>query len=183
MSVEQDPRTYTHIHFAFANITQGTFVPEITGETVREQFEILNQMKDAKRIMPFDRWDFGKMPGTYFILRQGVQPANRELFTKNIVAFIEEHELDGVDIDWEYLGLVEKLSNRDPFPPEGAQRRNIIAEKPTPAGPSGPVPKNQDPVTHSSDITWQTWKLTICTVSNGGMSTSDIQLQAGAIFI
>jgi GH18 family chitinase len=105
MSVEQIPSSYTHIHFAFANITQGTFEPEITDETVKEQFEIFKQMKNVKKIISFGGWDFSTMPGTFSILRQAAQPGNRELFTKNIVAFLEEHKLDGVDIDWEYPGV------------------------------------------------------------------------------
>jgi GH18 family chitinase len=105
MSVEQIPSLYTHIHFAFANITQGTFEPEITDETVKEQFEIFKEMKDVKKIISFGGWDFSTMPGTFSILRQAAQPGNRELFTKNIVAFLEEHKLDGVDIDWEYPGV------------------------------------------------------------------------------
>jgi GH18 family chitinase len=62
-------------------------------------------MKNVKKIISFGGWDFSTMPGTYSILRQAAQPANRELFTKKIVTFLEEHELDGVDIDWEYPGV------------------------------------------------------------------------------
>ncbi|KAF1972056.1 glycoside hydrolase [Bimuria novae-zelandiae CBS 107.79] len=103
MSVDAIPSNYTHIHFAFANVT-ADFKPEITDERVQEQFEIFKEMPDVKKIISFGGWDFSTMPGTYSIMREAAKPANRETFKNNIVAFVNEHNLDGVDLDWEYPG-------------------------------------------------------------------------------
>ena len=39
------------------------------------------------------------------MLREAVQPENRELFKENVVNFVIKHDLDGVDLDWEYPGV------------------------------------------------------------------------------
>ncbi|KAL3952701.1 hypothetical protein ACCO45_012644 [Purpureocillium lilacinum] len=61
-------------------------------------------MSGVKRIISFGGWDFSTLPGTFHILREAVKPANRDIFQKNLVAFVNEHNLDGVDLDWEYPG-------------------------------------------------------------------------------
>lgn len=104
MSVDAVPSNYTHLHFAFANVTSD-FKPEITDESVQEQFEIFKGMSDIKKIISFGGWDFSTAPGTYSILREAALPAHRDTFAKNVVAFVNEHNLDGVDIDWEYPGV------------------------------------------------------------------------------
>jgi len=42
-------------------------------------------------------------------------PENREKFVKSAIRFIEEYKLDGLDIDWEYPGM---LGNNNPYLPE-----------------------------------------------------------------
>ncbi|KAL4987616.1 glycoside hydrolase superfamily [Aspergillus falconensis] len=49
-------------------------------------------------------WTFSTEPATYMVFRNGVQPANRETMAKKIADFVLEHDLDGIDIDWEYPG-------------------------------------------------------------------------------
>lgn len=40
------------------------------------------------------------------IFRNAVTDANRVKVATNIANFIKKHDLDGVDIDWEYSGAV-----------------------------------------------------------------------------
>lgn len=106
MWVDQiDTSQYTHVHFAFANITRGDYKPEITEPWALRQFQYFKQMTGVKKIISFGGWDFSTAPGSYSILREAVLPANREKFKNNLIAFMNEHNLDGIDLDWEYPGV------------------------------------------------------------------------------
>ncbi|GAW26853.1 putative glycoside hydrolase family 18 protein [Rosellinia necatrix] len=103
MDVNQiDTSKYTHVHFAFVNITSA-FAIDVSG--AQEQFDDFKALTDVKRIISFGGWDFSTAPGTYNILREATKSANRAKFESNIVAFVKLHNLDGVDIDWEYPGV------------------------------------------------------------------------------
>jgi hypothetical protein len=52
MDVSQiDTRVYTHIHFAFPNVTRGDFRVEITDPLVIEQFKYFKNLKGIKKIV------------------------------------------------------------------------------------------------------------------------------------
>lgn len=102
---------HTHIHFAFGDITPDKFVPSAKG--VEDQFAKLKTMKGIKRIISFGGWAFSNEPVTSFIMRNGVKPANRQAFAENIVKFVNDHGLDGVDFDWEYPGA-DDIDGADP---------------------------------------------------------------------
>ncbi|KAL2868998.1 uncharacterized protein BJX67DRAFT_387104 [Aspergillus lucknowensis] len=107
-----DTSKYTHLHFGF-----GTLTPEfdvLTGDALSTyQFGEFKRISDAKRILSFGGWDFSNGPDTYKIFRNGVTPENRVTMATKIADFIKEHELDGVDIDWEYPGAPD-LPEDDP---------------------------------------------------------------------
>lgn len=93
---------YTHIHFAFATVTND-FKLDIS--QVQEQFDAFKQLTGVKRVISLGGWDFSALPGTFQILRDAVKAENRPVFIKNLVSFVQEHDLDGIDIDWEYPGV------------------------------------------------------------------------------
>ncbi|OCK75262.1 glycoside hydrolase family 18 protein [Lepidopterella palustris CBS 459.81] len=102
MDVSQiDTSKYTHVHFAFATITHD-FQVDIS--SIRSQFVKFAQLKGTRRILSFGGWTFSTDPSTYMIFRNGVTAANRNTLATNIANFIKAHNLDGVDIDWEYPG-------------------------------------------------------------------------------
>ncbi|KAL7936606.1 putative glycosyl hydrolase, family 18 [Trichoderma chlorosporum] len=98
---EIDTSKYTHIHFAFANVTT-SFNVDIG--TAKAQFDRFKAMTGVKKIISFGGWDFSTKPGTFNILREAVKSANRATFQKNVIAFVNDNKLDGVDLDWEYPG-------------------------------------------------------------------------------
>ncbi|KAF4944464.1 hypothetical protein FSARC_14670 [Fusarium sarcochroum] len=55
-------------------------------------------------ILAFGGWVDSTHPTKHHILRNTAKTENRLTVTKNIAAFIKKHDLDGVDIDWEYPG-------------------------------------------------------------------------------
>ncbi|KAI4700360.1 hypothetical protein J4E89_011002 [Alternaria sp. Ai002NY15] len=139
MLVTSIPEDYTHIHFAFANVTRGTYKPEITDETTLKEFEEFKKMKNVKKIISFGGWAFSTEPGTFQILREAVLPANRATFRDNIISFIEEHGLDGVDLDWEYPGAPDLPGIPTDDPVNGVNYYRLLASLKSALGSSKSV--------------------------------------------
>ncbi|KAH8731881.1 chitinase [Phaeosphaeriaceae sp. PMI808] len=87
-----DTTQYSHIHFAFGTLTTGYEV-EIGNAASKHQFFCLQADKRCEIFF-----------STHAVFRNGVTSANRLKMATNIADFIKKHELDGVDIDWEYPG-------------------------------------------------------------------------------
>ena len=107
---------YTHIHFAFANLTED-FTPSIGG--VQDQWDKFVRLQGVKRIVAFGGWAFSNDPGTNHIIRRGVMPANRATFVENIVNFVKSSGIDGVDFDWEYPGATDITGSDPGLPADG----------------------------------------------------------------
>ncbi|PWY70845.1 hypothetical protein BO94DRAFT_609121, partial [Aspergillus sclerotioniger CBS 115572] len=100
MSVDQINTTfYTHIHFAFATINTDWTI-NVTG--LEDQLSLMSNMTGVKRILSIGGWDFSTDADSYMIFREAVTEANRDTLLTNVVDFLEEWDLDGVDFDWEY---------------------------------------------------------------------------------
>jgi GH18 family chitinase len=103
MDVNQINTTrYSHIHFAFIDVTKDF---KMDTSKVQKQFDMFKKMTGVKKIASFGGWDFSTLPGTFQILRQAVLPANRATFVANLAKFAQDHNLDGIDLDWEYPGV------------------------------------------------------------------------------
>lgn len=96
-----DTETYTHVHFAFGSITNDY---QVSVADVQDQFDKFTKLQSVKRILSFGGWSFSTSQDSYPIFRESVTEANRKSFAQNVVAFLEEHDLDGLDFDWEYPG-------------------------------------------------------------------------------
>ncbi|KAK4197626.1 family 18 putative glycoside hydrolase [Triangularia verruculosa] len=94
-----DLTTYTHIHLAFGHVSP-TYAVDVS--PIQEQWELFTQLSGFKKILSLGGWSFSAEPPTYHIFRDAVRPGNQDTFVANIVSFVMEHELDGIDIDWEY---------------------------------------------------------------------------------
>jgi GH18 family chitinase len=94
--------SFTHIHYAFGNITSDF---QVNDGGYTEQFNYFaTQLTQVKRIMSFGGWAFSTDLSTYTIFREGVTEANRQILAQNVANFIISNGLDGVDFDWEYPG-------------------------------------------------------------------------------
>ncbi|KAL2127503.1 hypothetical protein VTI74DRAFT_10626 [Chaetomium olivicolor] len=111
-ALQIDTSKFTHLHFGFGTLTP-SYEVKVGDMLSSYQFTQFKRIRDAKRILSFGGWDFSTFPDTYYIFREGVKPANRLKMAINIANFIKEHDLDGVDIDWEYPGAPD-LPDFDP---------------------------------------------------------------------
>ncbi|KAL4904081.1 hypothetical protein BDW74DRAFT_185756 [Aspergillus multicolor] len=102
-TLQIDTSKYTHLHFGFGSIT-ADYEVSIGDEFITYEFNNFKFLSGPKKILSFGGWDFSTNPSTYNIFREGTQAANRLKLATNIANFIKEHDLDGVDIDWEYPG-------------------------------------------------------------------------------
>ncbi len=92
----------THINYAFANIKDGLIVEGFKNDA--ENYRILNSLKvrnpHLKVLVSVGGWTwsggFSDMTLTH---------ESRRRFIESSVEFIRTHQLDGIDIDWEYPGL------------------------------------------------------------------------------
>jgi hypothetical protein len=107
-----DTSKYTHVHFAFGVLTED-FQVSLGDAQTQFQFDYFKTLRGVKKILSFGGWVFSNDPTTYHIFRNGVTPANRLTLATNIANFIRQHDLDGVDIDWEYPGASLHTSPRD----------------------------------------------------------------------
>lgn len=93
---------YTHVHYGFGDITPDW---QVDVSKHRDQYDGLKRLRGIKRVMAFGGWAFSTEPATYEIFRNGVKDGNRQLLAANVVRFIIDEGLDGVDFDWEYPGV------------------------------------------------------------------------------
>ncbi len=93
-----DLTPYTHIHLAFGHVSS-TYAVDVS--PIQEQWELFTQLSGFKKILSLGGWSFSTEPATYRIFRDAFKPGNQDAFVANIVSFVTENELDGIDIDWE----------------------------------------------------------------------------------
>lgn len=96
-----DSTEYTHIHWAFATISDSWDV--VINDTFSQWKDFTTL--DVKRIVSFGGWGYSTDAATYNQLRDAMNPDNRDTFISNIVSFIKKEGINGVDFDWEYPGV------------------------------------------------------------------------------
>ncbi|KAL7800674.1 glycoside hydrolase superfamily [Trichoderma afarasin] len=79
-------QNYTHMHWAFGDVKSDMSV------------------SDVKKIVSFGGWGFSTGVASYEVLRKAMSPESRDRFVSNIVSFVKEAVVDGIDLDWEYPG-------------------------------------------------------------------------------
>lgn len=93
----------THINYAFANIKDGRVVEGDTTNTYALQK--LNELKQTnpnlKILISVGGWSWS---GNFSdaVLTE----ASRQIFANSAIEFMLQHKIDGIDLDWEYPGLV-----------------------------------------------------------------------------
>lgn len=122
---EIDKASYTHVLYAFGNITS-EYAVNNGGYTL--QFNQFLLLSNVQRIITFGGWDFSTDPSTYMIFREGVTAANRKVFAQNVADFVTENGLDGVDFDWEYPGAPDIPGIPAASPEDGSNYLEFLKE-------------------------------------------------------
>ncbi|KUI60668.1 Killer toxin subunits alpha/beta [Cytospora mali] len=104
MDASQLPSSYSHIHYAFGEISDDY---QVDVSTYLDQFETFANITTSKRILSFGGWSFSTDADSYAIFRNTVTEAERTTFANSVVSFVDEYDLDGVDFDWEYPGATD----------------------------------------------------------------------------
>lgn len=95
-----DTSRYTHIHFSFITLNEDF---SINTDDVHSQMPLFSGMTGIKKIVSLGGWSFSAEPATYAIMRNAVaSEANRQTVITNVIKFLDDNNLDGIDWDWEY---------------------------------------------------------------------------------
>jgi len=96
-----DHSKLTHINYAFANISDGKAVMELDVDSanlaILVSFRETN--RDLKILLSVGGWVWSN-----WFSDVALTESSREVFAQSIVDLIKRHDLDGVDMDWEYPG-------------------------------------------------------------------------------
>ena len=85
------------MHWAFGNITE-SYAVDVS--QLQKEFDGMKKLKGIKKIISFGGWSFSTDHDTFPIFREGTTATNRATFAKNVVKFVNDNNLDGVDFDW-----------------------------------------------------------------------------------
>ncbi|KAL5089523.1 hypothetical protein Trisim1_005218 [Trichoderma cf. simile WF8] len=92
---------YTHMHWAFGDVKSDM---SVSVNDTYGQWDGFMGLKDTKKIVSFGGWGFSTGVASYEVLRKAMSPESRDRFVSNIVSFVKEARVDGIDLDWEYPG-------------------------------------------------------------------------------
>lgn len=100
-AAEIDPSMLTHIHYAFAETTEKyvPFADDIAAhkENLRALVGLRGQNPDLKLVL-----SVGGAGGDQYFAPMCAQDKGIKVFTAGCVAFLEEYDFDGIDLDWEF---------------------------------------------------------------------------------
>jgi chitinase len=113
----------TRINYAFANVKDGKVVAGFAHDA--ENFAVLNGLKarnpNLKVLISVGGWTWS---GAFS--DAALTKASRKVFVDSAVAFVAKYKLDGVDIDWEYPGLI---GNRNIFRAQDRQNYTSLMQE------------------------------------------------------
>jgi len=105
----------TRVNYAFANIEDGKIVAGFAHD--RENFQVLRSLKGANPnleiVVSVGGWTWSNG-----FSDMALTASSRKKFIDSVVEFVRGNHLDGLDIDWEYPGLI---GNGNIFRPEDKQ--------------------------------------------------------------
>ena len=117
---EVDGRKVTRINYAFANVKDGEVVPGFSHDA--ENLAFITSLKRENpaltAVISVGGWSWSGEFSDVALTRE-----SRRRFVESAVRFVERYGLDGVDIDWEYPGMV---GDGNKFRPEDKQNYTLL---------------------------------------------------------
>ncbi|KAF4564090.1 hypothetical protein EYR36_003341 [Pleurotus pulmonarius] len=102
---------YTHVHFAFATITQGLQIQldDADAPLLRRLVAQKVNHPQLKVVIAVGGWDFSESQPTRDLFSLMISSAsNRNTFIASVTSFLSQFGVDGIDIDFEYPGAMER---------------------------------------------------------------------------
>jgi chitinase len=111
-----DASKLTHVNYAFVNVRDGkAWLEQLGIDTIN--FERLRELKKVnsalKILISIGGWSWSKSFSDV-----SLTDSSRKIFSESAVAIVDQYQLDGVDIDWEYPGM---RGDSNKFRPEDKQ--------------------------------------------------------------
>lgn len=120
---EIDALSMTRINYAFANIEDGRMITGFAEDA--RNFAHLTGLKRENPSLTVLVSVGGWLWSTHFS-DVSLTPQSRTLFIQSIVDFLTRYDLDGLDIDWEYPGMV---GSGHPFRAEDKQNFTLLLKE------------------------------------------------------
>jgi chitinase len=118
-----DADSLTRINYAFANIENGRMVTGFSMD--KENFAFLVSLKHQNPLLTVLVSVGGWLWSTNFS-DVSLTPQSREIFIQSVMEFLARYDLDGLDIDWEYPGLI---GSGHPFRAEDKQNFTLLLKE------------------------------------------------------
>jgi chitinase len=99
---EIDARRLNRINYAFANIQDGQMVTGFAEDA--KNFALLQELKRQNPSLQVLVSVGGWLWSTNFS-EVSLTPDSRKVFVQSVIEFLQQFELDGLDVDWEYPGM------------------------------------------------------------------------------
>ncbi len=110
-----DASKLTHINYAFANVKDGVVVEGAPGDAdnLRRLVELRRAHPSLRLLVSIGGWTWSKG-----FSDAALTEASRRAFVTSAIVLVRRHDLDGLDIDWEYPGLE---GDKNPHRPEDGE--------------------------------------------------------------
>jgi chitinase len=117
---EIDAAKLTHVNYAFANLKNGLLVEGFAKDAfnLRVLTGLRQANPDLRILVSVGGWTWSKGFSDMALTAEG-----RRRFCESAVAYVRRHDLDGVDVDWEYPGLP---GDDNPHRPEDRENFTVL---------------------------------------------------------